>query len=106
MIGKLSLAELTTVLKQARLLVCNDSGLMHLAERVGTSAVSIFGPTSPELGFAPVLPKSRMVQTDLWCRPCSKTGKYCFRIQNHHKCLSDITVPMVFSEINGVLGDG
>lgn len=101
--GKTDLRYAAAVLKNAELLVCNDSGLMHLAEAVGTPVVAIFGPTSRELGFAPGLPSSRVVEVDLWCRPCSKTGRLCIRPIQRRKCLTDIDVTRVWSAMLSVL---
>lgn len=88
--GRTDLAQAAAVLQRARVLVCNDSGLMHLAEAVGTPVVALFGPTSREAGFAPALPASRIVEAGLWCRPCSKTGCWCFRPVARRKCLMEI----------------
>lgn len=101
--GKTDLSHAAAVLKSAELLVCNDSGLMHLAEAVGTPVVAIFGPTSRALGFAPVLPSSRVVEVDLWCRPCSKTGRLCIRPIQRRKCLTDVDVTRVWSATLSVL---
>ncbi len=35
------------LLENCRLLVCNDTGLMHLAAAIGCPVVPVFGPTSP-----------------------------------------------------------
>lgn len=40
------LLTLTHLIKQAHLLVCPDSGLLHLADYLGTPVIGIFGPTS------------------------------------------------------------
>lgn len=40
-----SLVETAAVLKQARFFLGNDSGLMHLADAVGTRCAAYFGPT-------------------------------------------------------------
>jgi heptosyltransferase-2 len=56
-------------------LVTNDSGLMHLAEATGTPVFALFGPTVREFGYFPSLPDSRVFETDLDCRPCSRNGK-------------------------------
>ena len=45
--GTTSLVQLGGVLSQAAILVCNDSGPMHMATAVGTRVVALFGPTSP-----------------------------------------------------------
>ncbi len=46
-IANLSLRELAAIFSQAALLVCNDTGVMHLAASVGTPLVAVFGPTDP-----------------------------------------------------------
>lgn len=45
--GKLSLTQLAHLLSKTKLLICNDSGAMHLASVFETPLVAIFGPTSP-----------------------------------------------------------
>lgn len=46
--GRTSLGEAAALLQGARVVVSNDSGLMHLAAAVGAPIVSLFGPTHPE----------------------------------------------------------
>jgi heptosyltransferase II len=70
------LTEVATLLGDCRLLVCNDSGLMHLAEAVGTPVLAFFGPTVEAFGYTPGLPGSEVLEIDdLDCRPCSRNGK-------------------------------
>jgi heptosyltransferase-2 len=70
------LLDVADALAGCRRLVCNDSGLMHLAEAVGTPVHAFFGPTVRAFGYAPQLPTSRLLETtDLDCRPCSRNGK-------------------------------
>lgn len=45
--GRYPLPELGSALKQMDVMVCNDSGPMHLAAAVGTPLVALFGPTDP-----------------------------------------------------------
>ena len=45
--GRTSLKELGLVLKQARLAIVNDSGIMHLASYIDTPVIALFGPTDP-----------------------------------------------------------
>ncbi len=71
-------------------LVTNDSGLLHLAESVGTPVVALFGPTVREFGYFPTLPASHVLETPLACRPCSRNGKKpCYR--GDLACLTEIT---------------
>jgi len=70
------LGEVARALAACRALVCNDSGLLHLAEAVGTPVVALFGPTVRAFGYAPSLPRSALLEVDdLACRPCSRNGR-------------------------------
>ncbi len=74
--GGTTLAEAAALLKKARLAVCNDSGLMHLAAAVGTPIISIFGPTHPgeKKPLQRRLP-SRSGKGRNWiARPATRTG--------------------------------
>jgi heptosyltransferase-2 len=94
--GALSLLGSAAVIQRCRLLVANDSGLMHVAEAVGTPLLAIFGSTTRELGFFPQLPSSRVIENaTLSCRPCSHLGHpQCPR--QHFRCMRDITVNEVW----------
>jgi heptosyltransferase-2 len=78
--------NVAALLSRCRVALTNDSGLMHLANAVGTRVVAIFGPTSPRLGFSPTLPGSKIINKNVFCSPCSVHGekpcrqpaKYCF----------------------------
>lgn len=88
--GKTSLAESAGWVQHAQLVVGNDSGMNHLAETNGVPVVTIFGPTHEAFGFAPHGPRSQNLSVDLWCRPCSPTGKRpCFR--SEQVCFTSIT---------------
>jgi len=45
--GKTDLAAFCDGLKQCNVVVCNDTGGMHLANMLGTPVVVVFGPTNP-----------------------------------------------------------
>ena len=51
-VGDEHLLRVAALLARCRVLVANDTGLLHLAEAVGTRTVGIFGPTSPRVAFA------------------------------------------------------
>jgi heptosyltransferase-2 len=72
--GELSILESAAVIARSSLLVTNDSGLMHVAAALNVPLVAVFGPTSRELGFYPLGPRSRVLETALPCRPCSLHG--------------------------------
>jgi heptosyltransferase-2 len=74
-LGNRSLTEIATHLAGCSALVTNDSGLLHLAEAVGTPVLAFFGPTVRQFGYFPCLPESRVLEVELDCRPCSRNGK-------------------------------
>ncbi len=73
--GKLSLWETALALKDTDALLCNDSGLLHVAEAVGTPVAALFGPTVEAFGFSPWRTESKAFSSLLGCRPCSKHGQ-------------------------------
>jgi heptosyltransferase-2 len=72
--GSRSVMETAAWIEACGGFVGNDSGLMHLAEAVGTPATALFGPTVSEFGYYPALERSRTVERALGCRPCSRNG--------------------------------
>ena len=92
--GKLSLMHTAALLQQCRLLLSNDSGLMHMATALRVPVVAIFGPTVQEFGFYPFKAYAQVISIDLPCRPCSTKGSArCPR--GHHQCMQQVTVAQV-----------
>jgi ADP-heptose:LPS heptosyltransferase len=57
------------MLARLSLLVCNDSGPMHLAAAVGVRAVAMFGPTDPRR-TGPLGDRHVVLSRDFDCAPC------------------------------------
>ena len=92
--GKLPLMHTAALLQQCRLLLSNDSGLMHMATALRVPVVAIFGPTVQEFGFYPFKACAQVVSAELTCRPCSTKGsRRCPR--GHHHCMQQVTVAQV-----------
>jgi heptosyltransferase-2 len=73
--GKTTLRQMAALIAEAGLLVCNDSAPVHVASAFDTPTVVIFGPTTPEMGFAPLGKRSLgLGLPGLACRPCSEHG--------------------------------
>ncbi len=47
-VGHPELRKLAALFRQCDALICNDTGIMHLAAAAGVRLVAIFGPTDPE----------------------------------------------------------
>lgn len=95
------LDEVAAALAHCDLLLGNDSGLVHLAEAVGTPAVAVFGPTVRAWGYFPLDPASRVIEQDVACRPCSKAGERACR-QPDTWCLTRSTVEEVLEAVEDV----
>ena len=67
--NRTTLKELVAVIAEARAMVTNDSGPMHVAAAVGTPVVAIFGPTNPDR-TGPYGPGHRVLAGRAACSPC------------------------------------
>ncbi len=89
--------NLAPLFSESRLVISNDSGLMHLASAVGTPVIAVFGPTHATLGFPPRGLHDQMIEVDEYCRPCSLHGnKPCHRTEQF--CFTRITPAMVAAQ--------
>jgi heptosyltransferase-2 len=103
--GAISLLASAAIIKRCQLLVANDSGLMHVAEAVGTPLIAIFGSTTRDLGFFPQLAGSRVVENhDLLCRPCSHLGHQRCPL-GHFRCMRDIRPDEIEAAAKELLGE-
>jgi len=90
-------------MKLCKLIVTNDSGLMHTAASVGVPVAAIFGSTVKEFGFAPYGVQNLILENNsLFCRPCSHIGKSnCPK--KHFKCMKDVTPHNVLNHLQNFL---
>ncbi|MCK6623234.1 MAG: lipopolysaccharide heptosyltransferase II [Calditrichaceae bacterium] len=102
-VGKFTIRQSAFLIRQARLLVTNDSAPQHLAAAVGTPVVAIFGPTVPAFGFYPYGERDRVVEIgELPCRPCSIHGGQKCPISTF-ECMKKLTPERVFGEAQQIL---
>ncbi len=62
--------ELGGLLSRCNLVVCNDSGPMHIAAALDVPTVAIFGPTD-YVAWHPMSENASIVRRDMPCWPCS-----------------------------------
>ena len=65
-----TIRELGALLSCCDLVVCNDSGPMHLAAAMDVPTVAIFGPTD-HVAWHPLSGNASIVRRDMPCWPCS-----------------------------------
>jgi heptosyltransferase-2 len=83
--GATSMAEALQLIAACRLMLCNDSGLMHVAAGLGIPTVTPFGATDPER-TSPSGPHVRVLYEPADCSPCLQ--REC--TVNGHPCMANI----------------
>ena len=88
--GRTSLEDAVDLIGLADRVVCNDSGLMHVAGALERETYALFGSTSP--AFTPPLgERSQVIRHSVPCSPCFQ--REC--PLGHLKCLRDLTPEQV-----------
>lgn len=98
--GKFSLNESAWLVKKAKVVVSNDTGLMHVAAAFKKPLISLWGNTTPEMGMFPyfgynnlksIVAKDTHIleNKNLNCRPCSKLG-YTSCPRRHFNCMNKL----------------
>ncbi|MCX6168977.1 MAG: glycosyltransferase family 9 protein [Ignavibacteriales bacterium] len=96
------LLQTAAEMKHCKVIITNDSGLMHAASAVGITLISIFGSTVREFGFMPTGQQNLILENKLLsCRPCSHIGRSSCP-KKHFKCMKEITPEFVLSQINNI----
>jgi heptosyltransferase-2 len=98
--GKYSLNQSASLVKQARVIVTHDTGMMHIAAAFCKPIVSIWGNTVPAFGMTAYYPNDfpafhRICEVPgLSCRPCSKIGfKKCPK--GHFNCMMQQDIGLI-----------
>jgi heptosyltransferase-2 len=109
--GLFNLNESAGLVRQAKLIITHDTGLMHIAAAFKRPIISIWGNTVPEFGMTPYYgenflyhyqggllgkqPELTLEVKGLSCRPCSKIG-YNKCPRGHFKCMEEQDIERIF----------
>ena len=99
--GKYNINQSASLVKQARVILTPDTGLMHIASAFKKKVISVWGNTVPELGMYPYMPHpdSEIIETKgLKCRPCSKIG-FIECPKKHFDCINKLDEDYIASRI-------
>jgi heptosyltransferase-2 len=67
--GQTTLAEVMAEIARSRLILCNDSGAMHLSAALGIATAAIFGSTEPKR-TGPLGQRAVALRRHVPCSPC------------------------------------
>ncbi|MHC5003260.1 MAG: glycosyltransferase family 9 protein [Planctomycetota bacterium] len=96
----LPIAQLPALFDEADLMMCNESGPMHVAALTGVPIVAIFGPTA-ESRWAPIRGERTVTLRGADCDPrCGRRG----RCAVDFRCLEGLTVDRVLDDAAQLIG--
>jgi len=98
--GTTTLATALQLIAASRMMLCNDSGLMHVAAGLGIATLAPFGATDPAR-TAPSGPRVRILFKPAECSPCLQ--RECS--VKGHPCMRNISPQMLLSACRDLLDD-
>ena len=99
--GKYNLNQSAYLVKQAQKIICNDTGLMHIAAAFQKEIHLLWGNTIPAFGMGPYANNNvyHYEVADLNCRPCSKIGfQQCPK--GHFNCMNQQDITKLIAQLN------
>ncbi|MBI4432046.1 MAG: glycosyltransferase family 9 protein [Candidatus Omnitrophica bacterium] len=95
--------KVCALLSRSQALVCNDGGLLHLANALGVKTVSIFGPVDEKVygPFDQTIPSEVMIEP-VPCRPCYHRFRFppC---PYERRCLAELPTEKVVTALKKML---
>lgn len=110
--GKFSLSESAWLIWKAKLVVSNDTGLMHVAAAFKKTVISVWGNTSPDMGMFPYFGHNNLKTNassesyifeneTLYCHPCSKLG-YHKCPKGHFRCMTELDMELLANTVKKI----
>jgi ADP-heptose:LPS heptosyltransferase len=101
--GKYSLNQSASLVRQAGLILSNDTSIMHIGAAFKKKVISFWGNTTPRFGMSPYygnlnIPQKVFEVQGLSCHPCSRLG-YDKCPKGHFKCMNLIDTGDVLTVI-------
>jgi len=100
MVGKISFRQAAGFVKRSRMLISNDSAIMHVAVAFNRKSLAIFGPSNPK-SLLPASDINQWISSGVDCSPC-----YCnsiFQGCDHLRCMTELSADRVLERIDKML---
>jgi heptosyltransferase-2 len=94
-----NIRKFMALLSRCDLLICNNSGPLHIATALKVPTVSTIGPTVTPL-WLPYGENNVVINKTLSCSPCNKA------ICKDHECMESITVEEVYKAVQRQIASG
>ncbi len=98
--GLATIRQAGLLMRQATLVITNDSASLHLASALGVPTVALFGPTDAAK-YGPTAPAHQVIRHALFCAPCE--ASLC---RFNHECMRFITPDEVYDAAQELLEQG
>ena len=110
--GKFNISESADIIKKAKLVVSNDTGMQYIACALKRPVIALWGGTSPDLDVEPYYgsnflsnqqkPIYENIVFNLKCQPCSKYGLDKCPL-DHFNCMEKINVDELAEKVRAKL---
>ena len=91
--GQYPLDNVVALVQKVKLIVCSNTGMLHIASCVGTKTMGLHGPTNPAK-WGSYSKNAVLIQSDKFCSPCLYLGHdYGCQVP---QCMAHISVDDVF----------
>ena len=104
LIGQTTLSQSVAILKESKLFVGQDSGLLHLACAIGVPTVAIFGPGN-KTKWAPRGDRHKVISLDVACSPCTFFGYTVVSCKGTFHCMRGIDFERFYPLFEESLGE-
>lgn len=94
--GKCTLEQTAALVERSKLMVCSNTGILHISCCVGTKTIGLHGPTNPQKWGA-YSREAVVIQSDKFCSPCLYLG-HDYGCSNP-TCMPQITVDDVYLQV-------
>jgi len=110
--GKFNISESADIIKKAKLVISNDTGMQYIACALKRPVIALWGGTTPDLDVEPYYgsnflrnlqkPVYKNVILNLKCQPCSKYGLNKCPL-DHFNCMEKINVDTLVDKVKARL---